>query len=110
MTTVVRGRPGQPTNFDSFTDLTEVPVAGISWDGDDLVVEFAGDLTESVVAEVQRRVEARTGEETVRARLQTAAGALSAPDPGVSAEDQLAALQAVVLDLICVVLGTGETS
>jgi hypothetical protein len=110
MTTVVRGRPGQPTGFDSFANLTEVAVAGISWDGDDLVVEFAGDLTETVAAEVQRRIEARTGQETVRARLEAAAAAFADPNPGLSAEDQLAAQQAVIRDLICVALGTGETS
>ena len=65
---IVTARPVRPVDFDTFTDLTPIPVSAIDWVGDgDLAVTFESDLSPALASMVQQRIESRNGnEETLR--------------------------------------------
>jgi hypothetical protein len=70
---IVTGTPKRAVDRGDFTDLTPLTVLDVRWVGEDVAVEFDGDLSSLVVALVKRRIESRNAnDETLRGQAEQA--------------------------------------
>lgn len=70
---IVTTKPARAVDFDTFADITSVPVVAINWVEGGLEIEFASDLTAAQVLAVKARAESKnTNEETLRTQAHTA--------------------------------------
>jgi hypothetical protein len=114
VTTVVVAKPPPGLSLpsvDPFAGITTATLLSTEVVPDGFAFTFDADLDGDTVAAIRRRVESRNeAEETLRARLQAAAAAFAGPESTKDTAEQLADVRAVILDLICVVLKTGEAT